>query len=374
MRRALIGLLFLSSSLRAQLSFSEKEIDLGQIQEAYEIKGDITVHNTSGKKAFLMRADADPGIKIYTSKKTLLPEDTCLIVISFIPETSGSFRKKINLISSEKTTPYVITLSGNIRQVKTNDRMACVYFGKQKPSRIGAKEEPILVPSNPVPRDNSNRMPGSSPSSTVPPLKAIDKESPVTQIIETKSEKLHDHKPNNVLFLVDVSSSMRDSLKLPVMKVALHKLVEAIREVDTISFVTYASKVVVVKEAVSGKEKTMLHTLIDSLKAKGMTAGSKAILVSEIIAQKHFIKDGNNQIILATDGEFELTPENRQLWLKLQAKQKVTLSTVAFGTDKKALNNLRELARKGDGSFIHIESRQNSEERLVNEIEMRSRR
>lgn len=373
MKKLSILFLFFCTLLHSQIQFSEQNIDLGQIQEAYEIKGDVIVHNITGKKVFLMRADADPGVKIYTSKKTLQPDDTCLLVISFIPETSGNFRKKINLISSEKNTPYVITLSGNIKNVKTNDRMACVYFGKQKPSRTGVNEEAIFVPAEPAVRDNSNKMPGSSPTNTVPPRKPINKEPLITHSVEPKKELLDGHKPNNILFLVDVSSSMRDSMKLPVMKAALHKLIEAVREIDSISFVTYASKVIVVKEAASGKEKAALHTLVDSLKAKGMTAGNKAILVSETIAQKHFIKDGNNQIILATDGEFELTPENKELWLKKQTKQKITLTTVAFGSDKKALNNLRELARKGDGSFIHIEGRESGEEKLLNEIEMRSR-
>ncbi|MBL7933337.1 MAG: VWA domain-containing protein [Bacteroidia bacterium] len=374
MKKLSIFLFFMSSLLHSQIQFSEQNIDLGQIQEAYEIRGDIILHNTSGKKIFLMRADAERGVKVYTSKKTLPAEDTCLIIISFIPEASGNFRKKINLISSDKQTPYVITLSGNIKQVKTNDRMACVYFGKQKTSRINTKEEPIFVTADNVKRDNSNKIPDSTPGNTVEVRKPINKEPIVTHTVEAKKQLLDDHKPNNILFLVDVSSSMRDSLKLPVMKNSLHKLIDAVREIDSISFVTYASKVLVIKEAVSGKEKAALHTLVDSLKAKGMTAGSKAILVSEAIAQKHFIKNGNNQIILATDGEFELSPENKDLWLKKQARQKITLTTVAFGNDKKALKNLQELASKGDGTFIHIDENKGAEEKLLSEIEMRSRR
>ncbi len=371
MKKLCLLFLFLSSLLHSQLQFSEHTIELGQIQEAYEIKGDVVVHNTSGKKVFLMRADAEYGIKIYTSKKTLQIDDTCLVVISFIPESAGAFRKKISLVSSDRDTPYILTLSGNIKQVKTNDRMACVYFGKQKPARSTAKQELNVPTKEPAPRDNSNRLP-DLPGNTTPPLK----ESPNAQASDTDKRPkkfLDDHRPNNIIILVDVSSSMRDSSKLPLMKVALHRLIEAVRDIDSISFVTYASKVIVVKEAISGKEKLLLHEVVDSLKAKGMTAGSKAILISEDLAQKHFIPGGNNQIFLATDGEFQMNPENKNLWMQKQKEKKISLSTVAFGSDKKALKNLRDLANKGEGTFLSMDGSRNAEELLLLEVEQRSR-
>src|SRR3954467_3378510 len=104
-------------SAPAQLVFSEQAIDLGPIPEAYEIKGDVILKNTSAKKLFLMRADAERGVRIYTSKKTLLPDDTCLLIISFIPESSGKFKKKIDLVTSDKATPYTLSIAGNVNKV-----------------------------------------------------------------------------------------------------------------------------------------------------------------------------------------------------------------------------------------------------------------
>lgn len=368
-----LAFFLLSLSLQGQLSFSETDIVLGNLEEAYEIKGDLVITNLAEKKVFLMRADADRGVKIYTSKKTLNPQDTCLLIISFLPETSGNFRKKIQLVSTDKTTPYVISLSGHLKRVKTNDRMACVYFGKQKPARTTLHEEPIVVPAEPVKRDQTNRIPDASASHPVVVQEPQTKPTLAPKTKEVPSDPLEGHKPNNLIFLVDVSSSMRDSLKLPVMKKALHHLIDAVREIDSISFVSYASKVLVLEEAVSGKDKARLHRLVDTLKAKGMTAGSKAILISEDLAHKHFIPAGNNQIILATDGEFQMSPENKALWLQKQKKKKITLSTVAFGDDKKALRNLKELAQKGDGSFIHFDGSAQGEALLFQEVEMRSR-
>jgi Mg-chelatase subunit ChlD len=329
----------------------------------------VVITNTSAKKIFLMRADADRGVKVYTSKKTLLPEDTCLVIISFIPETNGKFKKKIDLVATDKQTPYQILLSGNIARVKTNDRMACVYFGKRKSNPVAVKEEPIIVPPGEIKRDNSNKLPGSSetPKVTQAPKPSVQKTSS-TEFSEDN------YRPNNIVFLVDISSSMRDSLKLPVMKMALHRLIDAVRNVDTISFVTYASKVKTILEARSGMDKKALHELVDSLHARGMTAGRTAILYSQLLAQKHYIKDGNNQIIIATDGEFKFEQEDFMLWKKRQSTKKITLSTVAFGQDKNAHRNLKEIAHKGEGSFIAISKREGSEEKLLDEIKMRSKK
>lgn len=373
----LIALPFLCQS---QLNFSEQKIDLGSIEEAYELKGDIVITNSSSKKIFLMRADADRGVKIYTSKKTLLPGDTCLLVISFLPEENGKFDKHIKLVSSDKETPYQLTLSGNIKHVRANDRMACVYFGKRKPPVSTVKSDAIIVPENTTKRDNSNKMPGSDPgielkpnkntsTAKTDPLNPSSPEKPVnTEFTEAE------YKPNNILFLVDVSSSMRDSIKLPLMKLALHKLIDEVRKIDTITLVTYAYKVTVLKEAVSGADKKTLHALVDSLKAKGMTAGKTAILFGQQLSQKHFIQGGNNQIIIATDGKFKFEREDYLRWKEKQGDKKIILSTVAFGNEKEAIKNLKDIAGKGDGSFIHIKTKSGCEVQLLNEIKERSRR
>jgi Mg-chelatase subunit ChlD len=360
----------------AQILFDTREIDLGIITEAYEIKGDVIITNAAQKKIFLMRADADKGVKVHTSKKTLQTGDTCLLTISFLPESNGKFYKKINLISTDKETPYVITLSGVLNKVKTNDLTACYYFGKRRTSPVDVKQEAIVIREQEEVRDRSNKMPGSSaPQITKekPPVYPIEKEKPVA-IIKSEGFSEAEYKPNNILFLVDVSSSMRDSLKLPLMKNALHKLIKSIRKIDTITFVTYASKVKVLQEAISGTDKPTLHAGVDSLKAKGMTSGKTAILFSQQLAQKHFIHNGNNQIIIATDGEFKFTSEDYKVWKEKQGDKKIVLSTVAFGSDKPALKNLKEIAGKGGGSFIHIESKDGSEDKLLNEIKERSRK
>lgn len=377
MNKLFFLLLLLPVLCFSQISFSDQNIDLGAIKEAYEIKGDIVLTNTSAKKIFLMRADADQGVKIYTSKKTLLPADTCLLVISFIPESNGKFKKKIKLIATDKETPYEISLNGSIANVKINDRMACVYFGKRRGSPVSVKENPIIMPETATKKNEPGKAPASAET---PRVTVTPKAAPIKEEIKAETKDIGNnfsetnYKPNNILFLVDISSSMRDSLKLPLMKTALHKLIDEVRNIDTISFVTYATKVKIIKEAVSGADKATLHTLVDSLRAKGMTAGKTAILFSQQLAQKHFIKNGNNQIIIATDGEFKFEQEDYTTWKKRQADKRIILSTVAFGVEKTAIRNLKEIAYKGEGSFIHMDQKNGSEEKLLDEIKMRSKK
>lgn len=318
-----------------------------------------------------MRADADKGIKVYTSKKTLMPDDTCLIIISFVPESGGRFKKSIGLVTSDKSTPYEINLAGNLGRLKSDDKTACYYFGARRNNSVPLKEEPIVVNDPGQPRDNSNRMPDSS-SPVVPP--EIPKETKPVDAKPSTELSVNDYRPNNILFLIDVSGSMKDSLKLPLMKEAMHTLIDAVRDIDNICLVTYADSVKVIKEGIRGSEKETLHRLVNGLRAKGLTKGNKAILFSQQLAQNYFIPGGNNQIFLATDGKFRFYPDDEKTWIMRQGDKKIVMSTVAFGSDREAMSNLREIADKGEGSFIHIKKRSGSHDKLLDEIRQRSKR
>src|SRR5690606_37203215 len=99
-----------------------------------------------------------------------------------------------------------------------------------------------------------------------PPVAQTTRPAPVA---EEETGPLAGHKPNNILLLIDISSSMRDSLKLPLLKSEMHRVIDAIRDVDSVTLITYADSVKVRAEAVSGSEKARLHTIVNSLKARG---------------------------------------------------------------------------------------------------------
>ncbi len=366
----------LSFQVFGQLEF-ESTINLGTIPEASEIRGTVLIRNSGLAKIYLLRADAENGIKIYTSKKIINAGDTALLSISFMPKKAGKFEKKIALVSSNKPEASTITLSGNLQKFKQDDKTACFYFGeKRQPSSTPTQTllAPASIESKP---DLSNKIPDkATPSqSTILPGEAKESRPNKTPVIkDTSALPLDKYKPNNLIFLVDVSGSMKDSLKLPVMKQALHGLINELREVDKITFITYADTIKVLAESADAATAEKLHLLVDQLKAKGMTKGRKAILFSQQIAQKHFIPNGNNQIIIATDGMFKFEKQDQDLWNERQGEKPIIISTLCFGSDKDAVRNLKSLARKGKGNFIQILSKAESRQKLLEEIQNQSRR
>jgi hypothetical protein len=370
--RLFLILVSLRASLHAQVTFSQNDIDLGNVGSVYEIKGDVVVTNTGEEKVHLLRAKAENGVTVFTTKRTLQPGDTALLVISFQPKNKGRFSKGITLFTSEEQPEHKLSLSGEVENVKHNDLTACYSFGSRRLIPVRTKE-PVIVRG--IPSSNDSHGMGNIPrprvTNSAPPQKPA-LPSPPAPKIEDKGV-LGSHVPNNIVLLVDISSSMRDSLKLPLMKLELHQLIDAVRDVDSISLVTYNDSVKVRLKAVSGKEKQQLHTVVDGLKARGMTKGKKAILFSQDLAQQHYIKGGNNIMFLASDGEFRFTPEDQKLWNERQAKGKITISTVAFGDEKEALKTLKQIAAKGGGSFINISKRKDARARLLEEVELRSR-
>lgn len=363
-------LLLFSSNLKAQLQYNNS-LTLGDIAEAYEIKGNTVVKNTGNNKLYLLRADAEYGIKVQTSKKALLPGDTALLSIWFNPEKSGRFSKNISLVHSQSAEPAIIKVSGNLLKYKADDKTACFYFGEKH--NQAATTLTILPSITSATQSQVSTATIALPTATqvTNTLTVSQASVPAKQYSGTLPESAY--KPNNLIFLVDVSSSMRDSLKLPLMKLALYELVNELREVDRVTFITYADTVKVLAEGVNSANKELLLKQIAALKAKGMTKGRKAILFSQQLAQQHYIDGGNNQIIIASDGQFKFEKDDQKLWKDRQSARPILISTIAFGSDKNAIKTLKSIAHIGKGSFIQIRSKEESGQKLLDEIKQRSK-
>jgi Mg-chelatase subunit ChlD len=368
MMRLLQSLFLFPAFCYSQITFSEQNINLGTIPKAWEICGQLVVSNTTDSKVFLMRADASPGVKIHTSKKTLLPGDTGLLVISFYPERKGKFHHTIRLVSSESAKPHEIKVWGNLLQTESNDRTACYYFGKRNPGKPEIASEPIVMKEAPAVYEDT------PPLSTTAQPAAPDKTKSPAEIAAKHPAGLDKnlYVPNNLVFLVDVSGSMKDSLKLPLMKRALHTLIDAVRDVDSITLITYADTIKILNEAISGSDKKTLHDTVGSLKARGLTRGRKAIEISQKIGQKHYIEGGNNMVFIVSDGKFRFDERDYEKWQSRQGTKKLIITTIALGDEREAVSNLKHIAKLGNGTFIHFKGTANHNEQLLNEVKQRS--
>ncbi|HEY5621465.1 MAG TPA: von Willebrand factor type A domain-containing protein [Pontiella sp.] len=179
-----------------------------------------------------------------------------------------------------------------------------------------------------------------------------------------------DHLPaNNLVFLLDVSGSMDSPDKLPLLKSAMRLLVEQLRPDDRVSMVVYAGAAGLVLEPTADKEKIL--SAIDRLSAGGSTAGGAGIQLAYKTAQENFIKGGNNRVILATDGDFNVGISSDGDLVRLIEKKResgVYLSVLGFGTGNYKDSKMEQLANKGNGNYAYIDSILEAKKVLVTEM------
>ncbi|MFB1013892.1 MAG: VWA domain-containing protein [Bacteroidia bacterium] len=177
---------------------------------------------------------------------------------------------------------------------------------------------------------------------------------------------------NHIIFLIDVSSSMRNADKLPLLQASMLQMIAVLRPEDQVSILTYSTEAVVAVSNVSGAQKTKLNEAISVLKARGQSYGQEGLDMAYELAKEHFITDGNNEIILASDGFFNSKNfSEKKLYRQALYQRKmanVRLSTIAFGNSTKALTFMETLARKGNGSFIRIQEGEDSEAVLISNL------
>ncbi len=177
--------------------------------------------------------------------------------------------------------------------------------------------------------------------------------------------------PSNLVFLIDVSGSMERPNRLPLLQSAFKLLVENLRSKDTISIVTYGGGVAVRLSSASGAEKEKINNLIDSLYADGDTPGEGAIRTAYYMAKKSFIKNGNNRIILATDGDFNVGQTSERELDELVSTQRqsgIYLTCIGVGMGNYKDSKLETLAKKGNGNFAYLDNIFEAEKVLVQEF------
>ena len=165
--------------------------------------------------------------------------------------------------------------------------------------------------------------------------------------------------PANLVFLVDVSGSMNDSRKLPLLKSALKMLVEQLSARDRVAMVTYAGESGLALPPTSGDRKGEILAAIDRLESGGSTNGGAGIQLAYQLAQQNFIKGGSNRVILATDGDFNVgTTSEGDLVRLIEEKREggVFLSVLGFGTGNVKDSTMEKLADKGNGNYAYIDT------------------
>lgn len=176
---------------------------------------------------------------------------------------------------------------------------------------------------------------------------------------------------SNLVFLIDVSGSMNTANKLPLVKEAFKLLVNQLRPQDHVAIVVYAGAAGAVLPSTSGQQKATIKDALDKLSAGGSTTGGEGITLAYQIAQEHFIKDGNNRVILATDGDFNVGVSSEgelQKLIEEKRKSGIFLSVLGFGMGNYKDNKMETLADKGNGNYAYIDNLQEAQKVFVHEF------
>lgn len=176
---------------------------------------------------------------------------------------------------------------------------------------------------------------------------------------------------SNIVFLLDVSGSMNDANKLPLLKSSLKMLTNKLRPVDKVSIVVYAGAAGTVLEPTPGDNKQKIMNALDQLSAGGSTAGGEGIRLAYKIAKEQFIEGGNNRVILATDGDFNVgasSNEDMEKLIEEKRKDGIFLTVLGFGMGNYKDSKMEILADKGNGNYAYIDNLKEAQKVLVNEF------
>jgi Ca-activated chloride channel family protein len=189
--------------------------------------------------------------------------------------------------------------------------------------------------------------------------------------LQGKQVALDNLPPSNLVFLVDVSGSMNQPAKLPLVKQGLKLLANQLSAQDRVALVVYAGTSGLVLPSVSGDRKREILNAIDNLEAGGSTNGGQGIQLAYRVAQDNFIGGGNNRVILATDGDFNVgTTSDDELVKLIENKREsgVFLSVLGFGTGNYNDSMMEKLAGKGNGNYAYIDSMEEARKALGQQI------
>jgi len=189
--------------------------------------------------------------------------------------------------------------------------------------------------------------------------------------LQGKNIPMEEMPPSNLIFLIDVSGSMSDANKLPLLKTAFKMLVKQLRPQDKVSIVVYAGKAGLVLEPTFGSEKDKITKGIEDLQAGGSTAGGEGIQLAYKIAKEQFIKGGNNRVILATDGDFNVGVTNEtELTTMIEERRDdgIFLSILGFGMGNLKDGRMETLADKGNGNYAYIDNALEAKKVMVGQM------
>lgn len=425
MRSCLFILMLCPFWLFSQSYFSQTDFDLGEIDQLNEDVIDLNLSNQTDEDIYLLRIEANPRVTIKYTSKSLRKGSAQLLRLKLNPTKTGKFKERVNVYLSNNKEAVALTIKGDVKGIPKNSKTACPDFsGGQKAQmnhqlfkqqqngersdffiQITAFEEK-LEPKTTIAQQGENpreRLPrqkvekvrktpeerrnspsvleilfGNQDSSST--AREVETEKTDETTLNQKEEPANpdllseEFKPNNVVFLIDASTSMREDEKMDLLKLAMIQLLEPLRSIDYLSIVTYSGEAKVLMSPTSGIQKQEIQKSIENIVADGSTQATKGIKRAIQLGNSNFIEGGNNQIILATDGAFDIGERNESLRRKIKntSKQGLRISVLGIKNAKWTNKSLKEIVELGQGNYLKINSHKDVT-KVLEEVKKQSR-
>ncbi|MBK8808241.1 MAG: VWA domain-containing protein [Bacteroidales bacterium] len=420
--------------------FQKLEWDFGSIISMDFPPATFVFKNNSSKPIAILTTKAKYETKVMYEKKYIQPQATGVIYVKHETQNIGEFADEILVYFSHSPNPVKLNIVGNNISVvdcfpdKTNMRMRTVHvidiFSKEpipgakvhflhnemtdinavmdkngkkvmdlpigiyeidavadgykqmSTSRFIQKSVPIIfLELEPLDKQELSKplepVEPKDPEQTI----AIEEKPPVVQPktnTPVYSEKLPEnvYAANNIIFVIDVSLSMKKDNKMTYLKTAINELIDVLRIIDNVTVISYNTEAYTELESTTGNKKAQIKKVINEMAPDGLTNGVKGLELAYTFAENNFKPNGNNQLILATDGEFSGAQQSEiQLIEQIQShvSKGIIMSIVGFGNDKESLDRLKKMAKIGGGQFLHIQNNEQSMQLLVDEIKENSK-
>jgi len=310
--------------------------------------------------------------------KETIPIGLYYFVIDAEEYIGTEFPKYINILNDSILVyldkPELIVTNEEPEIMEEEDEPIVVIINREpKDTLVSKKEEPVVIE---VKKDTIPLIVKIEKDTIIEILK---KEEPIVAVIDTavSEEKLKDfstlkYKPNNLVFLLDISSSMRKEGKLDLLKASMIEMVSVLRDVDKITIITYSTFSKVVLKTTTGNNKNEIIETIRNIKAQGMTAGGSGMKLAYRHAKKNYIGDGNNQIIMATDGNFNRGNTKLDRLVTKNRKKGILISVMGIKNKPEHALDMKEISSLGGGTYLFIDNYQVSKEILIQEIKRNS--
>lgn len=431
-----LGLLLLGAFLcfsvfgQAQISVNPSRISFGDVTKESDKVVDIIVQNNTTKSDFLLRSDFSNEFEVRFSTKTLDAGGQLVVRIQFNPRVKGKFSEVAKLYFASMAEPIQIPITANVLYVNVNGNTPCPDFSTRaadccasnfflvevydkntgKPIseadfrleedgyiqlklktnsdgkvsrevRIGFYD--LIVQKKGYKKESKQSYVNNANSrfifylerdeSYVEPEVVQEPKEEEIAVRDTSAFSVDRFKPNNVVFLLDISGSMGVGDKLSLMKLSLVELLGILRPVDRVAIVSYANEAKVIQPTATGTSKESIIIAVNDLKTGGKTSGAKGFKKSYAMLKKSRIESGNNQLIVITDGAFAVEDQKsiRKL-VKKAAKAGYTTSVVAIKPNSFAKENLSLVTIDGNGSFLQVDNPSTAKAILVEEVKKNS--